>query len=49
MSKTNVIKDLSESEADKAVEDFKSEGCTDVKKEKQSDGNWTVRATCPER
>ena len=37
-----------EEQANQAVEDFKSEGCNPVIKEKQSDGKWTVTATCPE-
>ena len=47
MSEVRIIKDIPDSEVDEVVRDLESEGCT-VEKEKQPNGNWTVRATCPE-
>ncbi len=47
MSIVRTLKDIPESEVDEIVKDFESEGCT-VEKEKQPNGKWTVRATCPE-
>ena len=47
MATVKVLKDIPESEVDEVVSDFESEGCT-VEKEKQPDGNYTVRATCPD-
>lgn len=41
------IKDIPESEVDQIVADFESERCT-TEKEKQTNGLWTVRATCPD-
>ncbi len=47
MSVVRTLRDIPGSEVDEVVSDFESEGCT-VEKEQQPDGNWTVRATCPE-
>jgi hypothetical protein len=49
MSLERELKNIPDSEVDKIVADFKSEKCDPVTKEKQPDGKWTVRATCPER
>ncbi len=42
-----ILTDVPESELDEVVHDFKSAGCT-AEPEKQEDGNWTVKATCPD-
>ncbi len=47
MSVKKVLKDIPESDVREVVRSFEREGCT-VEKEKQPDGKWTVRATCPE-
>lgn len=47
MSTQMVLTDMTEAQADEVVSDFESEGCT-AKKEKQPDGLFTVRATCPD-
>jgi hypothetical protein len=44
-----VLTDVPESEVQQVIDDFKSEGCTQVTKEKQANGLWTVRATCPDK
>jgi hypothetical protein len=47
MSTTRTITDIPTAEVDTVESDFVSEGCTVVKKQ-QTDGNWTVIATCPD-
>ncbi len=47
MPTENVLTDIPQDDVDQIIEDFKSEGCTAVK-EKQADGLFTVRATCPD-
>ncbi len=47
MATEKVLTDIPASDVDEVVSDFESEGCT-VKKEKQPDGKYTVRATCPD-
>ena len=47
MTTVKVLKDIPESDVDQVVSDFESQGCT-VKKEQQSNGKYTVRATCPD-
>jgi hypothetical protein len=47
MAIERVLTDIPTSEVDEVVSDFESEGCT-VTKEKQNNGLWTVRASCPE-
>ena len=42
------IKDVPDSEVNEVIESFKSEGCV-AKKIKQSNGKWTVQATCPDK
>ncbi|CAB1082440.1 hypothetical protein D1AOALGA4SA_10060 [Olavius algarvensis Delta 1 endosymbiont] len=42
-----VLTDIPQEDIDQIVEDFESEGCT-VAREKQADGLFTVRATCPD-
>lgn len=49
MAKEIVLTDIPEDQVQEVVDDFKSEGCTDVTKERQNNGLWTVRATCPEK
>lgn len=44
MPRQEILSDIPESELDRVVKDFESEGAT-VTKEKQPDGNWTVKAT----
>lgn len=48
MAKDRILTDIPESDLDQVVSDFESEGCT-VTKKKQADGNWTVKAVCPEK
>jgi hypothetical protein len=47
MATVQVLKDVPESDVDQVISDFESEGCT-VEKEKQPNGKYTVRATCPD-
>ena len=47
MPTERVLTDIPESDVDEVVSDFESEGCT-TKKEKQTNGKWTVTATCPD-
>ena len=47
MPTQKVLKDIPEDEVDQVIEDFKSENCT-TEKEKQANGLYTVRATCPD-
>lgn len=37
-----------EEEANQLIDDFQSEGCNPVVKERQADGKWMVTATCPD-
>ena len=46
MPTKKVLTDIPEEDVQEVMDDFKSEGC-EVKKEKQANGLWTVRATCP--
>lgn len=48
MSTTRTLTDIPDEDVDEVVGDFESESCT-VNKQKQSDGNWTVIATCPDK
>jgi hypothetical protein len=48
MSVERVLTDIPDSDVDAVVKDFESEKCS-VTKEKQPNGKWTVRATCPEK
>jgi len=42
------IKDIpTENEADEVAAEFNAAGCTDIQKSQQSDGKWTVTASCP--
>jgi len=47
MATVKVLKDIPESDVNQVISDFESEGCT-VEKEKQPNGKFTVRATCPD-
>jgi hypothetical protein len=47
MSIQRTITDIPPEEVDMVAGDFVSEGCT-VVKTLQTDGNWTVVATCPD-
>lgn len=47
MAKVNTVKDVPESEVDNKVAQFEALGYK-VKKEKQSDGKWTLIVTKPE-
>ncbi len=49
MAKQKVLTDIPERDVQQVMDDLKSEGCTPVTKEKQSNGLWTVRATCPDK
>ncbi len=40
------LTDIPDSDVDEVMNDFKSEGCK-VEKQRQSDGKWTVTASCP--
>lgn len=48
MSKIKILKDIPDSDVNQVIVDFKSEGCS-VEKIKQTNGKWTVKATCPEK
>lgn len=48
MAKQKVLTDIPEDEVQQVIDDFESEGCTEVTREKQPNALWTVRATCPE-
>ena len=41
------IPNLTEAQADVAIDDFESDGCS-AAKQQQADGSWTVIATCPD-
>lgn len=43
-----VLTDIPEEQVQEIIDDFKSEHCTEVTKEKQNNGLWTVKATCPD-
>jgi hypothetical protein len=47
MSTRRTITDIPTEDVDTVVSDFESEGCK-ATKTKQTDGNWTVVATCPD-
>jgi hypothetical protein len=47
MPHQEILSDIPESDLDRVVKDFESEGAT-VTKKKQPDGNWTVTATFPD-
>jgi hypothetical protein len=47
MPRQVILTDIPQSDLDRVVKDFESEGAT-VTKEKQPDGNWTVKATFPD-
>jgi hypothetical protein len=40
--------DIPESEVQKVMDSLEKEGCTNITKEEQANGLWTVRATCPD-
>ena len=42
------MKDIPESDVGDIVAGLEDDGCTNIKKEKQPDGKWTVTATCPD-
>ncbi len=48
MAIERILNDVPESEVNEVVGDLESEGCT-VKKEKQNNGLWTIKASCPEK
>lgn len=48
MATERILTDVPDDAVDRVVEDFRSEGCTKVSKEKQPNGRWTVRAVCPD-
>ncbi len=48
MAKQKELTDIPEDQVQETIDDFKSEGCTEVTKEKQQNGLWTVRAMCPD-
>ncbi len=48
MAHQEVLKDIPDNRVDKIVAMYGADGCTDIKKEKQPDGKWTVTATCPD-
>jgi hypothetical protein len=48
MASTKTLHHVSDDLVDQVVQDFKSEGATDVTKTKEADGNgWVVVATFP--
>ena len=48
MAQQKVLTDIPDKDVQQVIDDFKSEGCDPVTKEKQANGLWTVRATCPD-
>jgi hypothetical protein len=48
MANQFVVKDIPGSEVDGVVQGYVADGCKPVEKIQQSDGNWTVKATCPD-
>jgi hypothetical protein len=48
MATQKVLSDIPDDNVQQVIDDFESEGCSEVTKEKQPNGLWTVRATCPE-
>jgi hypothetical protein len=48
MPTERVLTDIPQDDVDQVIGDFESEGCTAVE-EKQANGLFTVRATCPEK
>jgi len=48
MATHKILTDIPENEVQQVMDDFESEGCTDVTKEKQPNGLWTVKAICPD-
>ena len=40
--------DIPESDVGDIVAGLEADECTNIKKEKQPDGKWTVTATCPD-
>lgn len=47
MARVEVLTNIPPDEVDQVVEDYESEGAV-VKRIKQPDGNWTVKAKFPE-
>ncbi len=48
MSRTFIYTDIPDNEVEIRIRQLESEGCTIKKKEKQSNGLWTIEAACPE-
>ena len=42
------LKDVPDSDVDDTVAQLKTDGCSNVEKNKQPNGSWTVTATCPD-
>ena len=48
MPTKRTLEDIPDSDVDQVVKDFQSENCTDIQKQRQGNGKWTVTATCPD-
>ncbi len=42
------LKDIPEKDVEKVKGDFSSNGCVNVRAEKQDNGLWSITASCPE-
>lgn len=47
MAHVEVLRGISDARVDKIVAMYRADGATDVQKEKQPDGTWTVTANFP--
>jgi len=48
MSKERIFNDVPKGDVDQLVKDFESQGCS-CEKIKQTNGKYTVKATCPDK
>lgn len=49
MPRIEILRDVPDSEVDEVMQDFRDDGATNVRKDKQLDGKWTVTATYPDQ
>lgn len=40
------VTNIPDNQVDQVVKDFEDDGCHEIEKIKQPNGNWTVRANC---
>jgi hypothetical protein len=47
-NRTVVVTDIPETDVQTVMDAYATNHCTDITKEQQADGLWTVRVTCPD-